>query len=506
MEFKRASGILMHPTSLPSEFGIGDLGSSAYNFVDFLEKAGQKLWQILPLGPTGYGNSPYACYSAFAGNTNLISPEMLYKQGYLDKEDLSNLPEFSKEKVDYQKMEELKNPLYKKSFENFKTKLSEEEKHRFFYFCDENHYWLQDFSVFMALKEHFFEKAKMENRENDCKTWVDWPIEIVQRQPAVLSEIDYQFGEEIFYHKYLQYQFFKQWLSLKDYANKKGIQIIGDIPIFVAHDSADVWANQELFLLDEKGTPIEVAGVPPDYFSETGQLWGNPLYNWQEMYRTGFSWWVERIRMTLKLVDIVRIDHFRGFESYWSIPYGSPNAITGQWKKAPGKELFTAINHHLGDLPIIAEDLGIITPEVEQLRDYFEFPGMKILQFAFTNTGKDPFLPHNYKTNCVVYPGTHDNDTCLGWFNTAPEKEKEYFLRYSNSSGENIHWDFIKLGMNSVSNMFIFALQDALGLGTESRMNMPSKPDGNWEWVLKQEDLTKELADKIKTLTEDAYR
>lgn len=497
----------MHPTSLPNEYGIGDLGSAAYDFVDFLHETGQKLWQVLPIGPTGYGNSPYASFSAFAGNTNLISPELLKKQGFLDEEDLTDLPEFDKNKIDYPKVVEFKSGLFRKSFEKFKERVSEKEKDNFFYFCDMNNYWLQDFALFMSIKEYYEAEAKNENRENACKTWSDWQPEILSRDPAYLNEVNNKLGDEVFYHKYLQYQFFKQWLQLKSYANEKGISLIGDIPIFVAYDSADVWANPDLFLLDKKGLPIEVAGVPPDYFSETGQLWGNPLYNWNELERRGFDWWIERIRMTLNLVDILRIDHFRGFESYWAIPYGSPNAINGEWKKAPGKELFNAIKASLGKLAIVAEDLGIITPEVEELRDHFNFPGMKILQFAFTNTGKDPFLPHNYKSNCVVYPGTHDNDTCLGWYKTAPEKEKAYFLRYSGVTEEkDLHWGFMKIGMNSVANQFIFAIQDLFGLDTDARMNMPSKPDGNWEWRLDPALLTQEVKDKLKAMTTDAYR
>ena len=506
MNFERSSGILLHPTSLPSEFGIGDLGPSAYAFVDFLFETGQKIWQVLPIGPTGYGNSPYAAYSAFAGNTYLISPELLIKDGYLDKTDLDSTIEFGKDKVEYEKSIEYKNTLLKKSFEKFKKVLNEQERNNFFYFCDTNNYWLQDFAVFMTLKDHFQEKAKKEGTENECKTWVDLPFNIVSRDPSTLSEIDHEYGEEIFYQKYIQYQFFKQWLSLKKYANEKNIKIIGDIPIFVAHDSADVWANPEIFLLDEKGLPTEVAGVPPDYFSETGQLWGNPLYNWKEIERRGFDWWIERIRMTLSMFDIVRIDHFRGFEAYWSIPYGSENAIKGEWKKAPGHQLFSAIRNSLGILPIIAEDLGLITPEVEELRDYFDLPGMKILQFAFTNTAKEAFLPHNYKKNCVVYPGTHDNDTCLGWYKTAPEKEKEYFLRYTNSSTKEIHWDFIRLGINSVADMSIVALQDILGLDEKARMNIPSKLGDNWEWRFSFDMITDEIKLKLKTLTEDAYR
>jgi 4-alpha-glucanotransferase len=506
MTFERASGILLHPTSLPSPYGIGDLGSDAYKFVDFLEKSGQKLWQILPLGPTGYGNSPYASYSAFAGNTTLISPELLVKQGFLSQEEIGEVPVFSDSKVNYPEVFEFKNKLLKMAFENFKNNVSEQETAHFFHFCNTNKYWLHDFAMFMALKDHFDAKAKKEGKENEPRTWANWDEGIVARNPAVLDQIDHQLGNEIFYHQFLQYEFFKQWGELKKYANSKGISLIGDIPIFVAYDSADAWSNPEIFHLDSKGHPIEVAGVPPDYFSETGQLWGNPLYNWEVLEKRDFDWWITRFKNMLNMVDIIRVDHFRGFESYWAVPYGAENAIKGKWKKAPGMKLFATVNDVLGQLPIVAEDLGIITPEVEELRDTFEFPGMKILQFAFTNDATDKFLPHNHVKNCVVYPGTHDNDTCLGWFKTAPEKETEYFKRYAGSNGENIHLDFLRLGMSSIADTALFALQDLFGLDTECRMNMPSKPDGNWEWRFTHKDLTAELALKLKTMTKDYGR
>ncbi len=507
MNFKRSSGILLHPTSLPSDYGIGDLGPEAYKFVDFLKSTGQKLWQTLPLGPTGYGNSPYACYSAFAGNTYLISPSLLFSNGYLDEEDLLNAPEFDKDKVDYGQMIEYKTKLFRKSFTNFKERLDEDEKNNFFYFCDSNESWLQDFAMFMAVKEHYEYEAKKQEKENECKTWVDWEYDLVIRKPSAIKHINNILKDEIFYHKYLQYEFSKQWFELKNYANQNDILIVGDIPIFVAFDSADVWANPDLFLLDETGHPVSVAGVPPDYFSETGQLWGNPLYNWDEMGKRDFDWWVHRFKATLSLVDIVRVDHFRGFEAFWSIPYGSPTAVNGEWVKAPGFALFESVERHLGKLPMIAEDLGVITPQVEALRDAFDFPGMRIVQFAFTNTAKDTFLPHNYKKNCVVYPGTHDNDTCVGWFNTCPEKEKEYFLRYSGAENkENIHWNFIRLALSSVANISIFALQDLIGLCSESRMNIPSKPDGNWEWRFQYDMISNETKDRLLNMTLDYGR
>jgi 4-alpha-glucanotransferase len=506
MEFQRASGILLHPTSLPGRFGIGDIGPEAYKFIDFLVESGQKLWQVLPLGPTGYGNSPYASYSAFAGNTNLISPELMLRDGFLHENDFKELPDFPDDRVDFQLTIEYKTKLFKLSFENFKEDISEEEKQEFFDFCDTNNYWLQDFAMFIALKEHYEDRARKEGRENLCKTWSDWEHELVIRKPEALEQVDRQLREEIFYHKYLQYQFYKQWLELKKYANKNNVLLIGDIPIFVAYDSADVWANPAIFHLDEECLPIDVAGVPPDYFSETGQLWGNPLYDWKELGRRDYDWWVDRFSMSFTLVDIVRVDHFRGFESYWSVPYGSPNAIKGRWKKASGTNLFRAVQKALGIMPVIAEDLGLITPDVEALRDKFHFPGMKIVQFAFTNTAKEPFLPHNYLRNCVVYPGTHDNDTCWGWFNTAPKTEKDYFLRYADSKGDEIHWDFIRLAMSSVADMSIYMLQDVFGLDTRARMNMPSKPDGNWEWRFTSDMITDEMKSRLKIMAADYGR
>jgi 4-alpha-glucanotransferase len=493
--FERANGILLHPTSLPSEFGIGDLGPKAYGFIDDIASAEQKLWQVLPLGPTGYGNSPYASYSAFAGNTNIISPELLIKDGYLDKKDLESKPTFDENKVDYEKVIDYKEKLFRIAFNRFKSKASEEDAKLFSNFCTANHYWLHDFALFMSLKKYY------SNQE-----WSKWDKDIVERNHEVVKEVDYKLGDEIFFHKFLQYQFYKQWISLKKYANSKNIKIIGDIPIFVAYDSADVWSNPDIFFLNKKFLPIEVAGVPPDYFSKTGQLWGNPLYNWDKLSHTNFDWWVKRFAINFTLFDIVRVDHFRGFEAFWSIPYGSENAVKGKWKKAKGKQLFKTVEKVLGKFPIIAEDLGVITPEVEALRDTFNFPGMKILQFAFSSDSKNPFLPHNHIKNSVVYPGTHDNDTCWGWFNSCNLDERDYFLRYSNSDSEEIHWDFIRLSMSSVANMSIIPMQDILGLGTEARMNMPSKLENNWEWRYKEESLTSEILSRLLGMTKDFGR
>jgi len=504
MNFKRSSGILLHPVSLPGAYGIGDLGSEAYKFIDFLAETEQKIWQTLPLGPTGYGNSPYACFSAFAGNPIMISPELLLKDKLLTRDDLKNTPEFNEEKVEYEKVLDFKYALFQKAFLNFKTNITRKEQARFHHFCDENHHWLHDYALFMSIKNHYEDLSKEKGKENNCKTWADWESDLVARKPSALRAVDDLIGERVLYQKFLQYQFFKQWHNLKLYANEKGIMIVGDIPIFVAYDSADVWSNPDLFQLDEEtGLPLKVAGVPPDYFSETGQLWGNPLYDWETMSFRRFDWWVRRFSAMFSLVDIVRVDHFRGFEAFWSIPYGSENAINGEWVKAPGRELFHTLKSHFGELPVIAEDLGIITPEVEALRDEFAFPGMKVLQFAFSSDAEDAFLPHNHIKNCVVYSGTHDNDTSRGWFeNSSTEKEREYFLNYTNSDGKDNSWTFIRMGMASVANTVIFPLQDLMSLGTESRMNMPSRTDGNWDWRYTPRMLTKKIKHNLKKLTD----
>jgi len=493
MPFPRASGILLHPTSFPSKFGIGDLGESAYSFIDFLVQSAQQLWQVLPLGPTGYGNSPYASYSAMAGNPLLISPESLEKQGLLTAEDFVNLPEFPRNKVDFDQVVPIKLPLLKKACENFRAKATPQQQQEFAQFCTAKAYWLDDYALFMALKD-----------TNEGVSWYQWETEIARRHPEALTRSQQQLEAEIFYHKFVQFEFFRQWNELKHYANQQGIVIIGDIPIYVAHDSADVWANPEIFCLDEEtGEVALMAGVPPDYFSETGQLWGNPVYNWEKLQQLNFKWWVQRFQAILDYVDIIRIDHFRGFQAYWAVKQGETTAMNGEWIEAPGEALFHTINEQLGKLPVLAEDLGVITPEVEALRDRFEFPGMKILQFAFGSDAANPFLPFNFPRNCVVYTGTHDNDTTVGWFNSASEYEKERLQRYLGClSSDGIHWDLIRLALSSVANQALIPLQDLLGLPTEARMNYPSKPEGNWEWRYPSDDLTSELRDRLKSLTE----
>lgn len=491
---KRASGILLHPTSLPSRFGIGDLGEGAYRFIDFLVESGQNLWQILPLGPTGYGNSPYLSYSALAGNPVLISPDILYGEGLVTEEDLKDFPEFPLDYVDFDLVIKTKSTLLKKACETFKNSGSEKLWQKFHEFCSVHSYWLDDYALFMSLHELHPDKG-----------WHQWEPDIARRKPEAIQTWTEKLGEPIFYQKFLQFEFFRQWQNVKTYANERNVQIFGDIPIYVAYNSADVWAHSDIFCLDEETFEIEsMAGVPPDYFSATGQLWGNPVYNWEQVEKNDFKWWIQRFKAILEYVDVVRIDHFRGFESYWAVPKGETTAMNGEWVEAPGAKFFTRLKEELGDLPIIAEDLGVITPEVEALRDGFNFPGMKILQFAFDSDRANPFLPYNYvDRNCVVYTGTHDNNTTVGWFS---ERTFEEQTRVGNYLGcicsEGIHWSLIRLAMGSVANQAVFPLQDILGLGSAARMNTPSFADGNWGWRYRFEMLTPDLSNHLKMLTE----
>ncbi|MBN3891902.1 MAG: 4-alpha-glucanotransferase [Nostoc sp. JL31] len=492
MPFPRSSGILLHPTSFPSRFGIGDLGLEAYRFIDFLKESHQQYWQVLPLGPTGYGNSPYMCYSAMAGNPLLISPEKLLEEGLLSEEDFANLPGFPVEKVDFDQVVPIKIGLLKKACDNFRTNATPIQQKEFAGFCDSKAYWLDNYALFMALKD-----------DNENANWHAWKPEFVKRDPQALEQAQHRLNGEIYYYKFVQFEFFRQWSDLKSYANMRGIDIIGDIPIYVAHDSADVWAHPDIFCLDEEtGAAAQMAGVPPDYFSATGQLWGNPVYNWEELQKQDFKWWVQRFEAMLDYVDIIRIDHFRGFEAYWSVPQGEETAMNGKWVEAPGDAFFAAIREKLGKLPVLAEDLGVITPEVEALRDKYEFPGMKVLQFAFGSDPSNPFLPFNYPRNAVVYTGTHDNDTTVGWFNSANDNEKHNLWLYLGCiSPEGIQWDLIRLALSSIANQAIIPLQDVLGLGNEARMNFPSVAEGNWEWRYQAGALTDELRDRLKVLT-----
>jgi 4-alpha-glucanotransferase len=495
MTFIRTSGILLHPTSFPSQFGIGDLGSEAYRFIDFLADSGQQLWQILPLGPAGKGNSPYASYSAMAGNPLLISPELLHKRGLIGKEDLDRLSEFKTEMVDFAQVVQTKIPMLRKASSNFEASATSFERQEFSEFCDRNTYWLDNYALFMAVKD-----------AHQGASWNHWEPAIAQRQPDAIEEWQKKLSEETFYYKYLQFEFFQQWSELKRYANQRSIQIVGDIAIYVAHDSADVWGHPENFCLDpETGEAALMAGTPPDFFSATGQLWQNPVYNWKNLQQENFEWWLQRFQSILGYVDLIRIDHFRGFQAYWAVKQGETTAVNGEWIEAPGEAFFKTLNEKLGHLPIVAEDLGTITPAVEALRDRFELPGMKILQFAFgdENQVEKRFLPFNYARNCVVYTGTHDNDTTVGWFNQLSAEARESIQRYSGcNSLEGINWDLIRLAYSSVADRAIIPLQDILGLGTDSRMNFPGKAEGNWSWRYQQSTLTPQLCDRLKTITE----
>lgn len=427
-----------------------------------------------------------------AGNPLLVSPEKLRDEGLLTEEDFANLPGFPVEKVDFDQVVPIKIGLLKKACENFKVNATDIQKNEFAGFCDSKAYWLDNYALFMALKD-----------AHENASWHTWEPEFVKREPEALAQVKDRLNGEIFYYKFVQFEFFRQWSDLKSYANMRGIDIIGDIPIYVAHDSADVWAHPDIFCLDEEtGVAAQMAGVPPDYFSATGQLWGNPVYNWEELQKQDFKWWVQRFEAMLDYVDIIRIDHFRGFEAYWSVAKGEETAMNGKWVEAPGDAFFEAIREKLGKLPVLAEDLGVITPEVEALRDKYEFPGMKVLQFAFGSDPGNPFLPFNYPRNAVVYTGTHDNDTTVGWFNSASDYEKQNLLLYLGCvSPEGIHWDLIRLALSSIANQAIIPLQDVLGLGNEARMNFPSTAEGNWGWRYQAEALRDELGDRLKVLT-----
>lgn len=505
MEFIRSSGILLHPTSFPGPHGIGDLGAPAYNFVDFLVESKQTLWQVLPLGPTGYGDSPYASFSSFAGNPLLISLDRLVEAGDLSLADIANPPNFPIDAVDYGWVIYWKMPLLRTAARNFLAHATPERQADFEAFCLEQEKWLNDFALFMAVKVRFDKKARDEDVFGAM--WNNyWEKDIALHRPKAVEQWRDQEAEAILIQKVLQYFFFRQWRELRGYANEQGIKIIGDIPIFVAPDSVDVWANRKLFKLDKAGQPTVVAGVPPDYFSETGQLWGNPLYDWEALSRQRFQWWLDRIKATLQLVDIIRIDHFRGFEAYWEIPADEETAIKGEWIKAPGMALFKTIEKALGHLPILAEDLGVITPEVEELRDYFGFPGMKILQFAFDSkesgglNATNAFLPHNHGHNAVVYTGTHDNDTTKGWYRERTPEERDFIRQYLARDGSDIVWDFIRLAMASPACFAVIPFQDTLNLDSDARMNTPSTLGGNWAWRYRPEALSDWVSSRLRNM------
>lgn len=486
----RSSGIIMHIASLPGKYGIGTFGREAYKFTDFLKKSGQKFWQILPLGPTSFGDSPYQSFSAFAGNPYFIDFDILKKDKLLKKSDYDsvNFGE-DQEDIDYGLIFVEKIRVLRKAYENFKfNKPDDLEK-----FEEKESYWLDDYSMYMALKNHF-----------SLKSWQNWDDDIRLREKEAMDRYKRELEDEVGFWRFLQYEFFKQWNSLKDYVNKQGIEIIGDIPIYVSEDSADIWSNPDAFLLDKKTLkPLKVAGCPPDIFSETGQLWGNPIYDWKHNDKTEYRWWIDRIRQSLSIYDWVRIDHFKGFESYWSIPYGDKTAENGEWIKGPGKRIFELINKELGDVNIIAEDLGTLTKETIELRDSTGFPGMKILEFAFDTDSSNAFLPHNYEKNFIAYTGTHDNDTVRGWMETtAPKDQVKKAIEYLKlTEEEGYNWGFIRGVWSSIANVSIAQMQDFLDLGNESRTNLPSTLGINWKWRMKQDALTNQLAQKIYRLT-----
>ncbi len=487
---ERVSGILLHPSSLPGPFGIGDLGPDAHHFADLLRQWGQSIWQVLPLGPTGYGNSPYMSFSAFAANPMLISPRQLVRLGLLREEDVAGPADFPARRIDYPGAIAWKRPLLARAFACFRDGRFPALRDEYYHFCEQNAFWLEDYALFRAVKT-----------EHGERPWTDWEADIARRETGALLDWRNRLAETLNLRKFLQFLAFRQWAQLKRHCHAQGIQVIGDMPIYVAHDSADVWAHRELFHLDERGRPAVVAGVPPDYFSSTGQRWGNPIYRWDRMQEDGFCWWRERFRMAMSQVDSVRIDHFRGLEAYWEIPAAEPTAVNGRWVKAPGAALLDALLEEAGRLPVIAEDLGLITAEVEALRERFKLPGMRILQMAFGGDPKaDDYLPHNYTQDAVVYTGTHDHNTSVGWF-TAPagsestqseaevRLERQHALQYLAADGREIHWDMIRSALASVADIAIFPLQDLLGLGSAHRMNRPGSVSGNWEWRFQWEDL-----------------
>jgi 4-alpha-glucanotransferase len=507
MIFARSSGILLHVTSLPGPHGIGDLGASAHRFVDFLAESGQTIWQVLPVSPTGYGDSPYQCFSAFAGNPLLINLIKLQEQGRLELEDLAAVSQLPKDYIDYANVIDLKRALLRKAAQHFFIDPSEADSRSFRAFCDDNAWWLEDYALFMAGKDF-----------HQGVVWTEWNSGLAHRDPSALSHWRKKLSAEIEVNKFAQFEFFRQWEELKSRCQRHGIRIMGDIPIYVAHDSADVWAHREMFQLNEDGRPKVVAGVPPDYFSATGQLWGNPIYRWDVLARSGYRWWIDRFRASLKLFDMVRLDHFRGFEAYWEVPADATTAIRGKWVRGPRRELFEVLQKELKELPVVAENLGVITPEVESLRQEFGFPGMSLLQFAFGNDPQGPsFRPHNYTRELVAYTGGHDNDTTVGWWTstgigestrTAEDirKEREFTKAYLGFENEPIHWVLIRAVMASVAAIAIVPLQDVLGLGSEARMNLPGTVSGNWKWRYREKALTGEIKTRLRELTRNYDR
>lgn len=486
----RQSGILAHPTSFPASHGIGDLGHGAYRFVDWLALASQQLWQVMPLGPTGYGDSPYAALSAFAGNPLLISLDRLRQEELLEELDLVGIHDVEHWTIDYGRVIQAKLPLLRVAFDRYRRGVAAEQRAALLEFIETESIWLDDFALFMALKAHF-----------GGRPWTEWPPELALRVPRALAEWRGRLDAEVRYHQFVQFQFARQWASLKRYANENGIRIVGDLPIFLAHDSADVWANRKLFRLDRNGRPSVVAGVPPDPFAATGQLWGNPVYDWDANAAEGYRWWIERIRTALNHLDLIRIDHFRGFAAAWVVPAEDATAAGGRWERGPGRRFFDALQAAVGDVPLIVEDLGVITPDVTSLREELGFPGMKVLQFAFGESADNPYLPHNFVKHDVVYTATHDNQTTIGWFQGLPEHERVAVQRYIGRDGSDIAWDMIRLALSSVADVAVIALQDVMRLGDDARMNTPGRPGGNWSWRYLPHQLHDGLAAGLGELT-----
>ncbi len=501
--FPRSGGILLHVTSLPGGLGIGDLGQSAYEFADFLAAAGQKIWQVLPLGPTGYGDSPYQLFSAFAGNPLLIDLKSLQNAGLLSEQELATAPVLPEDFVDYGRVIRVKLDLIARAAQIFFARGATERRKEFDEFCASNVEWLEDYALFMALKA-----------AHEDAVWSQWDEGLRKRDRGAITEGREKFASQIAVHKFAQFEFFRQWNALQDYCHGLGIRMMGDVPIYVAHDSADVWAHPDLFRLNDDSRPAAVAGVPPDYFSATGQLWGNPLYRWDVSAATGHRWWIERFRSSLGMFDMVRLDHFRGFEAFWEIPAAARTAQEGRWVKGPGAEFFRAIKDELKELPFVAENLGVITPEVEALRHEFGFPGMSLLQFAFGNDPQGPsFRPHNYTRELAAYTGGHDNDTTVGWWTSTAgvdstrsaediAKERDFTRAYLGFQNEPVNWVFIRAVWASVAEIAIAPLQDLLGLGTEARMNLPGTVSGNWKWRFRRGALTENLSEHLRRLTE----
>jgi 4-alpha-glucanotransferase len=491
MPFPRESGILLHPTSLPGRHGIGDFGASAFRFVDWLADARQRLWQVMPLGPTGFGDSPYASSSAFAGNPLLISLDWLAGDGLLDQGTVDAAATLPHDRVEFTAVADMKHRLLRDAFDRFRRGAASHLRQDLDAFHDRERRWVDDFALFMAVKD-----------AHDKRSWQDWDEPIKLRHTDAVNAWTEKLGQEIRFYTFVQFLFDRQWMELRRYANERQIRIIGDIPIFVAEDSSDVWTNQHLFKLDGQGKPIEVAGVPPDPFAASGQRWGNPVYNWPAMRESNYEWWVDRIRTALHLVDIVRIDHFRGFAAAWMVPAQDDTAANGHWEIAPGGEIFGSIRRSLGNVPFIIEDLGVITPDVISLREILGFPGMNVLQFAFDGDPDNVYLPHNYVRNSVVYSATHDNQTTIGWFASRPDHERENIQRYIGRDGSDIAWDMIRLAFASSANTAIVPLQDVMRLDDAARMNVPGQPTGNWSWRYQSDQLTSGLARGLRDLTE----